>query len=261
MKNEQTHPIAMSIAGSDPSGGAGIQADLRVFSARGVYGTTVLTALTAQNPEEVTAVQGLEDHFVKAQAEAVLKLPVRGIKTGMLWSKEIVACVALLLDNNPQIPTVVDPVMIATSGAKLLTDEAIENYKTMLLPRATLITPNIDEAEMLLGESIDRSNQEEAARELFDLFGSSVLLKGGHLEGSPIDILFDGNKVVRWEHDWIDEVNTHGSGCMLSAAICAELAKGKGLVESVDLGLNFLQKALNNAVKIAKSISLANVHV
>ena len=230
MSEHNLKPIAMSIAGSDSSGGAGIQADLRVFSACGVYGTTVLTALTAQNPQGVTAVQGLEAEFVKAQAQAVLQLPVHAIKTGMLWSKEIVAYVAHLLEENPHLQAVVDPVMIATSGAKLLTDEAIDNYKTMLLPKATLITPNIDEAEVLLGQSIERSTQAAAAKRLFDLFGTPVLLKGGHLEGAPTDLLFDGNNMFGWHHDWIEEVNTHGSGCMLSAAICAELAKKKIVV-------------------------------
>ena len=256
-------PIAMSIAGSDSSCGAGIQVDLRMFSARGVYGTTVLTALTAQNPLEVRAVQGLEAVFVQTQMETVLdKMPVAAIKTGMLWSAEIIKTVSTTLKNYAQIPCVVDPVMIATSGAQLITDDAVEAYKNYLFPQCTLATPNIDEAQVLLGQgSIGRESQEDAARTLFDKLGCSILLKGGHLQGDPVDLLFDGKQVWRFEQKRLENVNTHGSGCMLSAAIAAELAKKQELQHAVGQALKAVHVALANPSLLTSELSLAAVEV
>jgi hydroxymethylpyrimidine/phosphomethylpyrimidine kinase len=250
----------MTIAGSDSSCGAGAQADLRVFSACGVFGTTILTALTAQSPEAVTAVQGLDADFVEAQLRAVLSsLPVSAIKTGMLWSQEVIERVVDVLQAYPEVPLVVDPVMIATSGARLVTESAIACYQQQLLPLATVITPNIDEAEVFLGYTIERANQEQAARELSAQAGAAVLLKGGHLGGAPTDLLCDGEEIIRWEHAWIDKVNTHGSGCMLSAAICAELGKGKELSEAVGAALSFLQVALQHPFELHPELYLAGV--
>lgn len=254
-------PIAMSIAGSDTSGGAGVQADLRMFSARGVYGATVITALTAQNPKEVTGVVGIEADFVKLQIDTVLKaLPVAALKTGMLWSVEVIQVVADTLTGRPHLPSVVDPVMIATSGARLVTEEAIELYKTKLLPRCTLMTPNLDEAQVLLDEKrIGSADLEAATRRLHEAFGCAVLLKGGHLAGDPIDLLFDGRTLSRWEHPRLEGVNTHGSGCMLSAAIAAELAKGASLTDAVDLALKATQQALANPHRLAEGLALAGI--
>ena len=254
-------PVTLSIAGSDSSSGAGIQVDLRMFNTLGTYGTTAITALTAQNPAEVTAVQGMEPDFVKAQIETVAKaLPVAAIKTGMLWSAGVIQTVADFLQANPEIPCVVDPVMIATSGAKLVADEAIEVYKTQLLPRAALMTPNIDEAQVLLDdETIDGANQEQAARELGEKYRCAVLLKGGHLHGDPVDLLFENGEVYRWTHPRLDNVNTHGSGCMLSAAITAYLAQGKSLREAVDAGLKAVHHVLSHPVEPAPDLVLAGV--
>ena len=256
-----TQPVAMSIAGSDSSCGAGIQVDLRMFSARGVFGTTVLTALTAQNPFEVRAVQGLDVAFVRTQIETVLdKMPVAAIKTGMLWSAEIIKAVAIILETHQQIPCVVDPVMVATSGAQLITDDAVEAYQTHLLPQCTLATPNLDEAKVLLGNaSIDRASQEDAAKELYRKLGCNILLKGGHLQGDPVDLLFDGKQVFRFEQKRLDNINTHGSGCMLSAAIAAELAKGQPLHLAVEVSLYAVHRALANPCFLTPELSLAGV--
>ena len=257
----ETHPtpIALSIAGSDPSAGAGIQADLRMFFSQGVFGTTVLTALTAQNPREVTAVKGLEASFVEAQIETILKLPVKAIKTGMLWSSEIISTVAQMAEKNPHIPLVCDPVMIATSGAKLISDHAITRYTQELIPKSTLLTPNLDEAEVLLQKTISRATLTDAAKELHDTFGCSVLLKGGHLEGKPTDVLFHEKQSISWTHERINHVNTHGSGCMLSAAIAAFLAKGLSLPEAVDSGLRAVHIALSHPVHIDHDLSLSSI--
>lgn len=254
-------PIAMSIAGSDSSCGAGVQADLRMFSARGVYGATVITALTAQNPHEVTGVVGLEAGFVRLQIDTVLEaLPVAALKTGMLWSAEIIQTVADTLTERPQLPSVIDPVMIATSGARLVTEEAIEVYRTQLLPRCTLMTPNLDEAQVLLEQGpIGVTGLEAAARKLAELFGCAVLLKGGHLEGDPVDLLVDGQQIHRWEHPRLDGVNTHGSGCMLSAAITAELAKGLSLFEAVDQGLAATHSALSHPQRLVDELNLPGI--
>lgn len=254
-------PVTLSIAGSDSSAGAGIQVDLRMFSALGTYGTTAITALTAQNPAEVTAVLGMEPDFVKAQIDTVAKgMPLAALKTGMLWSADVIQVVADFLRENPNIPGVVDPVMIATSGAKLVADEAIEIYKTQLLPQAALMTPNIDEAQVLLDDTtIGAENQEKAARELSERYRCPVLLKGGHLEGDPVDLLFEKGEVYRWTHARLDNVNTHGSGCMLSAAITSYLAHGKSLREAVEKGLKTIHKVLANPVEPSTGLLLANV--
>ncbi len=254
-------PTAMTIAGSDPSGGAGIQADLRMFSARGVYGSTVITALTAQNPRAVTGVVGVEPNFVQQQIETVLtEIPVAAIKTGMLWSADTIRTVTDELGKRPLIPCVVDPVMIATSGARLITDEAITLYRSDLLPRCTLTTPNLDEARVLLDcGPISAAQMDNAALRLHELFGCAVLLKGGHLDGDPIDVLFDGHSLHRWTHTRLHAIDTHGSGCMLSAAIAAELAKQAPLHDAVDVALAATHRALSHPHTIATGLPMAGI--
>lgn len=254
-------PVALTIAGSDSSCGAGIQADLRMFAASGVFGTTVLTALTAQNPYQVTTVEELSASFVKAQLEAVFDaMPISAVKTGMLWSAEIITTVAGWLAQSASLPSVVDPVMIATSGAKLITEDAIERYKADLLPRCRLMTPNLDEAQVLLGGGpVDHHNQAATAEALGDQFGCAVLLKGGHLAGDPIDLLWDGQQIHTWHHRRLQNVNTHGSGCILSAAITAALAQGNSLKQAVETGLNAVRQALLNPVVPAPDLLLAGI--
>ena len=251
----------MTIAGSDTSCGAGIQADLRMFSARGVYGATVITALTAQNPRAVTGVIGLDADFVAQQLDTVLaEIPVAALKTGMLWSADIITVVADFLSRYPLLPSVVDPVMIATSGAKLVNDAAIELYRSKLLPRCTLTTPNLDEARVLLDcGPIDLSQLDQTAIRLHELFGCAVLLKGGHLDGPPVDVLFNGHTLKRWEHERLTGVDTHGSGCMLSAAIAAELAKDATLDDAVQVALNATLAALSSPQTIATGLPMAGI--
>lgn len=239
-------PAALSIAGSDSGGGAGIQMDLRVFRRLGVLGTTAITAVTAQNLEGVTDVFGIEPDSLTAQVQAVLDgFDVRAIKTGMLWSRQSVEAVVAVL-ATADAPVVVDPVMIATTGARLLDDGAIESYGP-LLRRATLVTPNLDEADVLAGRTVDRDDLRAEAERLVDRLGTAVLLKGGHLEGAPRDVLATGTETLAWDHDRVAGINSHGSGCMLSSAITARLAVGDGLVDAVAAGLAFAHDALARA--------------
>ena len=208
-------PVILSIAGSDSGGGAGIQADLRVFSRLGTFGTTALTAITAQNLGGVTDVAAVPASNVAAQIEAVLSgFPVRAVKTGMLWSAEIVRIVAAAGASGRVPYWVVDPVMVASSGARLLREDAVAAYRELLAPHATVVTPNLDEAAVLLEiEHIGPEDMAEAARALTARLRCPVLLKGGHLEGDPVDVLVAGGELTSWKHPRLAGVNTHGTGC------------------------------------------------
>lgn len=256
----ENRPIALSIAGSDPSAGAGIQVDLRVFSKHSVFGTTVLTALTAQSPLEVTAVRGLPADFVQQQLQTLSQaLPIAAAKTGMLWSADIIREVAQFLSANPSIKVVVDPVMIATSGARLISEEAVSALKEVL-PLATIVTPNLDEAALLLGwERIGPSQMNEAAEHLRAMYSTAFLLKGGHLEGDPCDVLVWEEGMRSWSAPRITGVLNHGSGCMLSAAITASLAKGLDLEDAVDQALSFIRGVLANSIALTEDLRLSGV--
>jgi hydroxymethylpyrimidine/phosphomethylpyrimidine kinase len=249
-------PVALTIATSDSGGGAGIQADLKTFAARGVFGASVFCALTAQNPREVTAIAELEKSFITAQLEAVFSFfKVGAAKTGMLFSARNITTVTDFLAGQPQVPLVVDPVMVATSGAVLLREDAIAALTTRLLPRAQLITPNLDEAGVLLGSRPrTRGEMREAARALADRFGAAILLKGGHLEQAtriPDILCWPGEEApFEFSHARIDGVNTHGSGCTLSAAITAELAGGNPLATAVENALAFVESTLRHPVTL-----------
>jgi hydroxymethylpyrimidine/phosphomethylpyrimidine kinase len=239
---------ALTIAGSDSGAAAGIQADLLTFAACGVYGTTALTALTAQNPRGISALQPVPPAFVRAQIDQVLAYyPVRALKTGMLATAGIVETVAAFLASRPDLPAVVDPVLVATSGALLLDPAAIQLIKQTLLPRATLLTPNFDEAAVLLGHrpATTPDALESAALALAQTFGVPVLLKGGHVPTDPIlDLLAaPGEILLRLHAPRIQNVDTHGGGCTLSAAIAAHLALGRNLVEAVEHAHATLRRA------------------
>lgn len=241
--------VALSIAGSDSGGGAGIQADLRTFQRLGVFATTAITAVTAQNLEEVTAVHAVPVGDVLAQVEAVFAgFAVQSVKTGMLWSAPIVEAVAGALEGR-NVPVVVDPVLVATSGSDLYDPAALGAYQP-LLRRAALITPNLDEAAALLGHPGDRpadlDAQFEMAWALARRFGTAVLLKGGHLEGAPTDVFVEPNSLMEraWVHSRVERVGTHGTGCILSAAIAGYLADGLALPEAIKRGLAFVHDAL-----------------
>ena len=247
---------ALTIAGSDSGGNAGIQADLRAFHVFGIHGCTVLSALTAQNPFGVRAILTVDADFAAAQLDAVLEAySVSALKTGMLSSPEVIEAVADRLVCQGRIMKVVDPVMVATSGARLLQDDAVGMLKTRLLPLATLITPNRPEAGVLLGKSVaTREEMANAARELFDAVGSAVLVKGGHGTGvCAEDVLFDGASLVRLSTPRIEEpLSTHGTGCSLSAAITASLACGNDLVQAVIEGKAYVYEAIRTGVSVGE---------
>jgi hydroxymethylpyrimidine/phosphomethylpyrimidine kinase len=229
--------IALTIAGSDSCGGAGIQADLKTFSALEVYGASVITALTAQNTQRVEAVHVVPPDFVLAQMRAVASdLKVDAIKIGMLATGPVIEAVAEGLQDFAGVPVVLDPVMIAASGDPLLDPEAVDALRSVLIPLATLITPNLAEAAALLATSPARNEYEMAlqAWQLKDAGAKAVLVKGGHAEGpTATDILFAATEPVSFEAPRADTRNTHGTGCTLSAAIAAEVAKGAPLPEAV----------------------------
>lgn len=252
---------ALSIAGSDPSGGAGIQADLKAFSARGVYGMTVITALTAQNTRGVQAIEVLSPSFVRAQIDAVFEdVRVGAVKVGMIANAGIATAVAEgLREHTRQIPIVLDPVMVAKGGAALLQPDAVQVLKEKLVPEATLITPNLPEAASLLGceEAQSASEMEAQAQGLAELGPQAVLLKGGHLsgEGSPDLLVVDGES--HWfSSERIETENTHGTGCTLSAALAAELAKGYALLEAVKVAKAYV----SGAIRHADSLSIGQGH-
>ena len=237
-------PCCLTIAGSDSGGNAGVQADLRAFHAYSLHGCTVLAALTAQNPREVSAIHLVPADFVKAQLDAVLGVyDIKALKTGMLSDPAAIDVIAAALAPRVEIAKVIDPVMIATSGARLISGEAMAAVESRLLPLATLMTPNLPEAEELCGRSSaanaarcgSAGHAKDLAKELFDKFGCAVLVKGGHGEGSSVvDVLFDGRESVEFSMPRIDNpVSTHGTGCSLAAALAAELALGHDLRRAV----------------------------
>ncbi len=241
-------PIALTIAGSDSSAGAGAQADVKTFSALGVYGLTAITCVVAETPGKVARIQNVGAEIVREQLELLLeKFPVAAIKTGLLYSCEIVSTVArILAERASEIPLVIDPVMIATSGDALLQPEAIACYERELFPRATLITPNLDEAARLLSEPIAGIDaMRRAGKKLSLKFGVPVLLKGGHLSGDEaIDLLFLNERIVEFTAPFIRGVSTHGTGCTYSAAITAGLARGFDLEESIRRAKKFVTASI-----------------
>ncbi|MCR9143428.1 MAG: bifunctional hydroxymethylpyrimidine kinase/phosphomethylpyrimidine kinase [bacterium] len=248
-------PVALSIAGSDSSGGAGIQADLKTFQALGCFGTTAITAITCQNTTGVSAVQGIDPGIVAGQIRDVLAdFPVAAAKTGMLFSAEIIAAVSEAWRTTAgQIPLVVDPVMVATSGHRLLETTA-EAALIAFLQQATLITPNLPEAEVILERSIQSmTDMHAAARELQKQTRASVLLKGGHRlqsgerPGEAVDILFDGSNIEEIARPVLSTNSTHGTGCTLSAAIAAGLSQGQSLITAVHAARDYLHGAVQHA--------------
>ncbi len=241
-------PVAMTVAGSDSGGGAGIQADLLTFDALRVHGTSALTCLTAQNPDGVSDVLPVPGAFVVEQMRQIMHyFSVSAMKTGMLYSAEIIRGVSRFLAENPGIRVVTDPVMVATSGATLLQADAIRTLREDLLPRAFLITPNLDEAAVLLEERpADSDAMIDGGRRLRADYGCAVLMKGGHLEGDRVtDVLIDVSGEPRvFEYARIRETDTHGSGCVFSAAIAAYLARGLETPHAVGEARAFLQQAL-----------------
>ena len=247
-------PVALTIAGSDSGGGAGIQADLKTFTAFDVYGASVVTALTAQNTRGVRGIAAVEPAFVAAQLDAVLDdLDVGAAKTGMLLSAAVIDVVVDRLAARPPRHLIVDPVLVATSGAPLLEPAAIARLRERLVPLATLLTPNLREAEALTGRPVTGpADLRTAARALLDLGARAVLVKGGHLEGDALDLLDDGQNVRELSAPRIARSDAHGTGCTLSAAIAAALARGLELNAAVVAAKRYVTRAIESASRVGQ---------
>jgi len=253
-------PRVLIIAGSDSGGGAGIQADLKTVSALGAFGMTAITALTAQNTTGVFGVLEIDPKFVVQQIEACVgDIGCDAVKTGMLASTGIIEVVAAVLSDRRLAPLVVDPVMIAKSGAPLLKPDAVEVLKTKLLPLATVVTPNLHEAGALTGREIKTLAQmKEAAQVICGLGPGNVVVKGGHLPDVAADVLYDGREFTEFRGERIDTRNTHGTGCIFASAIAATLAKGKTVRESVAVAKEFITAAIRASLAIGKGYGPAN---
>ncbi len=260
MTKRKSIPVALTIAGSDSGGGAGIQADLKTFAALGVHGTSAITCITAQNPVRVYGIEPCTPAMVRQQLEAVFdQLQPHAVKAGMLFSAPIIHTVADFFQDQKRIPLIVDPVMISTSGAKLLQPDAIEVLTRRLLPLATLVTPNIHEAENLTGEKIrSLDDMRNAARIIRERFGCAALVKGGHLPHSKDAV--DYYRDSRWEMvlcvSYVRKVNTHGTGCTLSAAIAAYLARGNSLRSAIKDAKAYTTNAIMNSTRARRHFIL-----
>lgn len=247
-------PVALTIAGSDSSGGAGIQADLKTFHALGVYGMSAITALTAQNTEGVTGIFPVDPEFVVEQISTTVgDIPPDAVKTGMLANRAIVAAVAEASDRHRFRALIVDPVMVATSGAALLEPDAVEAVRNWLLPRATLVTPNAPEAATLLGWEVESPDRlASAARTLVeDLDARAVLVKGGDLPGDELlDVFYDGGRIEVFRSPRIETTSTHGAGCALASAIAAYVARGSELLEAVRQARLWVRRGIANASQL-----------
>jgi hydroxymethylpyrimidine/phosphomethylpyrimidine kinase len=267
-------PVALTIAGSDSGGGAGIQADLKTFAVLGVHGASAIACLTAQNPKRVLAVEPCSPKMLRLQIEAVFEeLNPAAVKTGMLFSAKNISVVVQFFKNK-KCPLVVDPILVSTSGAKLLEPAGMKILTEKLLPLAKLVTPNLAEAEILAGQKI--SSVEEmrvAAKEIHSRFGCAVLLKGGHLLlveklkrdlskrktiQQAVDIFFDGKTELLLSAPFVKGIRTHGTGCTYSAAICAALALGHDLPQAVQIGKKFVTAAISESYRIGKYFALGN---
>ncbi len=240
-------PVALTIAGSDSGAGAGIQADLRTFNAMGLYGTSALTCVTAQNPEGVSHIAALDVDVVRGQIDRVLEaFPVAAIKTGMLFSAEIIGTVADRLATLEHVPIVVDPVMVATSGNRLLQEQAVTALCDRVLPLATVLTPNIPEAELLVaGEIVDLEAQRDAARSIAQKYGVACVVKGGHLSGDRLcDVLCDAGKVDVFEFPRAITPTTHGTGCTFAAALAARLGLGDVMPDALNAARLYVKRCL-----------------
>jgi hydroxymethylpyrimidine/phosphomethylpyrimidine kinase len=253
-------PRALTIAGSDSSGGAGVQADLKTMSAFGVYGATALTAVTAQNTLGVTDSLFLSPELVAGQIDAVMEdIGVDAAKTGMLGTAEVIEVVAERVARHGIPNLVVDPVMVATSGASLIEEDAVGALRSSLIPRAYLVTPNVPEAEALGGVRVDSlEGMEQAARAVHALGAANVLVKAGHMEGSATDVLYDGEAITRFTVDRIEGAKAHGTGCTLSAAVASGLALGLDLTEAIVRAKAFVTSAIANALGLGRGSSVLN---
>jgi hydroxymethylpyrimidine/phosphomethylpyrimidine kinase len=259
MLERKNLPVALTIAGSDSGGGAGIQADLKTFAALDVHGASAISCLTAQNPKRVLGIEACSPKMLRQQIEAVFEeLNPRAVKTGMLFSADNISVVADFFKNKKNL-LVVDPISVSTSGEKLLEPAAMKILTKKLLPLATLVTPNLSEAEILSGQKISSIEEmRAAAKKIHSRFGGAVLLKGGHLKNSreAADIFFDGKTELLLSAPFVKGIRTHGTGCTYSAAICAALALGHDLPRAVGIGKQFVTAVILRSYKIGKHFAL-----
>ena len=256
--------IAVTIEGSDSGGGAGIQADLKKFAALSVYGASVITALTAHNTKGVTGIHDVPPDFIAAQIDAVFSdLTVPAVKIGMLSQAPAIAAVAFGLDRHKATNVVLDPVMVATSGDRLLNLDAVEQLRSLMIPKALVLTPNLPEAAALLDTSVaaDEAAMRDQAQRLLKLGAKSVLIKGGHGDGAEsVDMLVQASSFTRLATPRVDTRNTHGTGCTLSSAIAAGLAKGMALIEAVRSAKTFVTTAIAAADRLSIGLGHGPVH-
>lgn len=251
---------ALTIAGSDSSGGAGIQADLKTFSAHGVFGMSVITAVTAQNTQGVFDVEDISDSVIEKQIEAIFTdITVDAVKIGMVSEIGTIKTIAKNLKKYNAKNIVVDPVMISKSGYDLLKPEAKEALIENLLPLAEVVTPNIPEAEVITGMKIETlADMEKASRIIYKMGPKKVLVKGGHLTEDAIDVLFDGEKITHYKSQRIDTKNTHGTGCTLSSAITSNIAKGSSVEEAVKNSKEYITTAIKHSLALGKGYGPTN---
>lgn len=253
--------VALTIAGSDPSGGAGIQADLKTFAVLGVYGLAVVTALTVQDTRGVHAITEVDGAIVARQLEVLDDLPVAAAKTGMLLRAAVVDAIASRLETHPVRALVVDPVIGATSGARLLDTDGVSALRGRLLPLATLVTPNLHEAAILTGRRVESVvDMRDAARALVDLGPRAALVTGGHLAGDAIDVLYDGHGLHEFSAARIPGPAPHGTGCVLSAAITAGLARGHTLEAAVTDGKRRVHDAIAHALPLGRGAPVLHLY-
>jgi hydroxymethylpyrimidine/phosphomethylpyrimidine kinase len=255
--------VALTIAGSDSGGGAGIQADLKTFAALGVHGASAITCVTAQNPKRVLGIEACSAKMLRQQMEAVFQeLQPAAVKIGMLFSAKNISIIVQFWEEraaHTSIPLIIDPVMVSTSGAGLLEPAAIKILKKKLLPLATLVTPNLDETEILIGHRPQTvAEMRAAAKEIESRYGCAALVKGGHLNNasSATDVFFDGKTELDLSAPFVESIRTHGTGCVYSAAICAALALGSDLADAVQLGKKFVTAAISNSRRIGNQFVL-----
>ena len=260
MAKHKNQLIALTIAGSDSGGGAGIQADLKTFAALGVHGASAITCITAQNPKTVLGIQPCRPEMVRLQIEAVFaELPPVAVKTGMLFSAEIIQVVVDFFERGPRPPLIVDPVMVATSGKHLIKTSAIKTIQERLLPLAMLVTPNLDEAAILVGKKLSSiEDLRAAAREIKARYGCAALVKGGHLRGltDAVDIFYDGKIELLLTAPFIKGVSTHGTGCTYSAAITGHLALDCDLPYAVEMAKQYITQAISQGVAVSRHVAL-----
>lgn len=246
----------LTIAGSDSCGGAGIQADLKAFSAHGVYGMSVITAITAQNTQGVFAVQDINPEVIKAQIDAIFDdINVHGVKIGMVSQIETIKAIAQKLRQFKPQNIVIDPVMISKSGYDLLQPEAKVTLVEELIPLADLLTPNLPEAEVITKMKIENiEDMKQAAKKIHDMGVKNILIKGGHLQYSAVDILFDGKEFTLFESKRIETKNTHGTGCTLSSSIAANLGKGYTMKTAIELSKKYITTAIEHSIELGKGV-------